>query len=194
MPRPAAGSAYPWARVCLPIAGQAVPFPLQPLGRERLIRSLTDASLPPPPGAVPPEAGLLRSACLLPAPPPPSWRFLQEASQGCWGPRPATPLPGSLCFFPPLLVHVLIENKEDVGRSQTITGTTHLSLSSRDVSPVISAGSGTHLGPTWLAVLSCSLGAAPQPGAWGRGSPSAWHHSHGPTTRLGLLCPYDERL
>lgn len=64
------GSTCPGARVCLLIAGQAVSFPLHLLGRERLIRSLTDASLPPPPQAVPPEAGLLRPACLLLAPPP----------------------------------------------------------------------------------------------------------------------------
>lgn len=123
------------------MAGQAVPFPLHPLGRERLIRNLTDASLPPPPRAVPPEAGLLCSACPLPAPPPPPPHhgFLQEASQECWGPRPATCLPGSLCFFPSLLFHVLIENKDDVGRLQAITGTTPLSLSSGDVLPFVSA-------------------------------------------------------
>lgn len=163
MARPAAGSACPGARVCLPIAGQAVPFPLHPLGRERLIRSLTDASLPPPPRAVPPEAGLLRSACLRPAPPPSLMAIPPGSLPGCWGPRPATCLPGSLCFFPPLRFHVLVENEEDVGRSQTITGTTHLSLSSRDVSPGISARL-WHTPGSYLACCPVAFSRSSSPG------------------------------
>lgn len=114
-----------------------MPFPLHPLGRERLIRSLTDASLPPPPGLCPQRLGFCAQPALcLPLP---RHGFLQEASQGCWGPRPATCLPGSLCFFPSLLFHVLVGNKDDVGRLQATTGTTPLFLSSGDVLPFVSA-------------------------------------------------------
>ena len=164
MPRPAAGSACPRARVCLLIAGQAVPFPLHPLGREQLIRSLMTPACPRHPRLCPQRLGFCAQPALCLPLPLPSWRFLQEASQGCWGPRPATCLPGSLCFFPSLLFHVLIENKDDVGRLQTITGTTHLSLSFRDVLPFVSAQLWHTPGPYLLC----------RPVAFSRSSPPGW--------------------